>query len=179
MSKKSFRLLLAFVLAGDALLIFLYYYNTPRPRPQARLVDIALGPDVPLEEQEKATLEIPKTGPGADVALRQILKESPKPEINTKAIMGLVEVEDWESVPTFLELLENFSVDAKVRNQAGAAAIILMKKKGRALAEEPFYVGDNLYFEIGDTMERQQAAIDALKAFYKWVLTLPPKDGKK
>lgn len=87
------------------------------------------------EEQQRAALDLGRVGAAALEPLRRVLAESKTPEVRAAAIEGLLDLQDYTSVPIFLSLLDDPS--PLVRGRAGVAVTQLLGRNFQYVAEDP------------------------------------------
>jgi HEAT repeat protein len=88
-----------------------------------------------VEERQRAALDLGRIGPSGQEALRRVLAESKTPEVKAAAIQGLLDQQDYSSLPVFLALLDDPS--PLVRGRAGVAVTQLLGRNFQFLAEDP------------------------------------------
>ncbi len=107
------------------LIIYSFFSLPPTPKSLDELTKIVLnGED--FEEKEKAIVEITSRGKEAIPHLRKIMVKGREPRIRGLAIMGLGNLKDRESLPVFLDLLDDPS--SIVRGRAAAAFSHIMNR---------------------------------------------------
>jgi hypothetical protein len=163
MSKQRLFLLLGLLLLGGGAYFWMNYSPPPQPKPPEELVGIALNPETPVDDQQRAVLELPNSE--AAVHIRQVMDASSKPEVKAAAVLALARVFDWDSMPKFFEIMEDFSADPRLRANAGSAATKLL--------------GKDYFFRVDSAAEEQHDAIDKMKALYQAQMTAIPDFMKK
>lgn len=118
-----------FNIAGALLLVVLVFYGwrwifsePPRQSPE-QLAQVALTASTPQERQEAAVALVP-LGHSAVEPMVRVLSESPSPEVRATMIQGLSMERDFDSMPAFLNALDDESVLVRTR-AAGAVQRLL------------------------------------------------------
>lgn len=134
-----------------ALLLLVVYFPSFRRAPSPEeLAEQALG-DGPLEDREKAAVELSRCGTDAVEPMRRVLRGAKEPAIRSAVINGLGRLNDLSSMPELLDAMEDES--PQVRGRAGAAV--------RRLAAMDFH-----FRAHGDPSERAKA-VAAYRRFWK------------
>jgi HEAT repeat protein len=89
----------------------------------------------PIDDQEKAALELGGRGPAAIVPFRRILAESKSPAVRAIAIEALGNLGDMQSMPALLEAMDD--ADPQVRSRAGVAATRFLRADFHFRTEAP------------------------------------------
>jgi hypothetical protein len=118
-----------FIIAGVLLFVVLVFYgwrwifSAPPPKSPEELAQIALTASTP-QEQEKAAVELAPLGHSAVEPMVRVLSESRTPEVRAVMIQGLAVERDFDSMPAFLNALDDESVLVRTR-AAGAVQRLL------------------------------------------------------
>ena len=97
-----------------------------------------------------ATRYLSGHGHRATPQLRRVLAESEEPAVRAAAIDGLSRNRDWQSMPQFIDLMED--PDPRVRGSAGAAVQKMLKA--------------NVYFRSNDPPDERARRIAYIKRLY-------------
>jgi HEAT repeat protein len=97
------------------------------------LTDVAL--NGPVNEREKAALELGGRGPSAIVPFRRIMAESKLPDIRAIAIQSLGNLGDLQSIPALFDAMDD--ADPQIRSRAGVAATKLLQTDYHFRTEDP------------------------------------------
>ena len=118
-----------FSIAGALLLVVLISYGwrwmfsgPPRQSPE-ELAQIALTGNTP-QEREEAAVELAPLGHSAVEHMVRVLSESQTPEVRATMIQGLSVERDFDSMPAFLDALDDESLLVRTR-AAGAVQRLL------------------------------------------------------
>jgi hypothetical protein len=103
-------------------------------RSPEELAELALTADSP-DERDKAAAELIMWGDVAIPQMRQVLDQSKTPEVRAAMIQGLAQQWDFDSMPTFLDAMDDESL--VVRSRAGGAVQRLLQGDYGYRADDP------------------------------------------
>jgi hypothetical protein len=117
-----------FGVAGVLLLVVVLFYgwrwffSAPRERSAEELAQAALNASTP-EEQATAATELIARGWPALPQMQRVVRESKVPEIRATLIQGLSAQRDYDSMPVFLDGLDDSALIVRVRSVAAVVCI--------------------------------------------------------
>ncbi|MGD0900048.1 MAG: hypothetical protein ABR915_19615 [Thermoguttaceae bacterium] len=119
---------LLFAVAGILLLVVVLFYgwrwfsSSPRERSADELAQAALGASTP-EERATAAAELIARGWPALQQMQRVVRESKVPEVRAMMIQGLSGQRDYDSMPVFLDGLDDPALVVRVRSAAAVRRI--------------------------------------------------------
>jgi hypothetical protein len=137
-----------------------FFWGGERLPPPEELARRALEAGSP-EEQEKAALDLARSGEPAREHLRRVLAETRSPQVRAAVVEGLGALRDWESMPKLLDLLGD--PDVKVRGRAGVAVTSLL--------------GQDFSFRADDSADKRARIIRDMRSTYNKLQKAPRGSG--